>query len=89
LAVTPYYGAALSTDEQIASLPDLKYEQTNLTEPSVTMLAPDLAMQTYTAKLEGTYKGKALSGPVFITQIMAKQDGVWRERFYQVTQLAP
>jgi len=89
LAVTPYYGAPQTGDEQIASLPDLKYEQTNLTVPSVAMLGPDVALRTFSAKLEGSYKGKPVSGSVFITEVMVKQDGVWRERFYQATELAP
>jgi ketosteroid isomerase-like protein len=90
LAVTPYYGAPQSVDEQIASLPDLKYEQTDVSEPKVVLLGPDTAMRTLTAKLGGTYKGVPLAeGRVFITSILVKQDGKWRESFYQVTPLAP
>ena len=74
--------------EQIASLPELKYKQTNLTEPTVTMLSPDVAMRTFTAKLDGTFKGQSFSDSVFITSIMVKQGGTWLERFYQVTDLA-
>ena len=36
LAVTPYYLEPQTVAQQIASLPDLKYQQTNLTEPTVT-----------------------------------------------------
>lgn len=89
VAVTPYYASPQSVDEQIASLPDLKYEQTNITEPTVTLLAPDVAMRTLTAKLDGTYKGESISGKVFVTSIMAKRDGKWLEQFYQVTRLGP
>jgi ketosteroid isomerase-like protein len=90
LAVTPYYGAPQSVDEQITSLPDLKYEQTDVSEPKVVLLGPDTAMRTLTAKLAGTYKGLPLAeGRVFITSILVKQDGKWRESFYQVTPLAP
>jgi hypothetical protein len=70
-----------------ASLPELKYEQTNLTEPTVKLLGPDAAMRTFTAKLDGTLKGESLSARVFVTQIMQKLDGKWREKFYQVTAL--
>jgi ketosteroid isomerase-like protein len=90
LAVTPYYGAPQSVDELITSLPDLKYEQTDVSEPKVVLLGPDTAMRTLTAKLAGTYKGLPLAeGRVFITSILVKQDGKWRESFYQVTPLAP
>lgn len=89
IAVAPYYPAPLSVDEQIASLPDLKYDQTTLTQPTVTQLGPDVAVRTLTAKLDGSYKGKPISGKVFITSIMAKQNGKWLEQFYQVTSLEP
>jgi ketosteroid isomerase-like protein len=89
IAVTHYYPAPLSVDEQIASLPDLKYDQTTLTQPTVTQLSPDIAMRTLTAKLDGSYKGNPISGEVFITSIMTKQGGKWLEQFYQVTSLEP
>jgi ketosteroid isomerase-like protein len=89
VAVTPYYDGPQSVDEQIASLPDLKYAQTNLTEPSVTLLGPDAALRRFTAKLEGGYKEKVLAGPVYITQVMVMRDGKWLEDFYQVTALKP
>jgi ketosteroid isomerase-like protein len=90
VAVTPYYGAPYSAAEQIASLPDLKFKQTNLSEPKVVLLGPGVAMRTVTAKLEGTFKGKSISSPkVFITSIVVKEQGKWLERLYQVTQFAP
>ena len=85
--VTHYYGEPTTVAAQIASLPELKYEQTNLTEPTVKLLGPDAAMRTFTAKLDGTFKGESLSARVFVTQIMQKLDGKWREKFYQVTAL--
>lgn len=89
VGVTPYYGAPQSVAEMIASLPDLKYEQTNLSEPKVVLLGPGTAMRTVTAKLEGSFKDKQISHKVFITSIVTKQNGQWLERFYQVTHLAP
>ena len=46
-------------------------------------------MRTLTAKFDGTFEGRSLSGDVFITSILVKQDGKWLERFYQVTRIAP
>jgi uncharacterized protein DUF4440 len=89
LAVTHYYEEPQTVAQQIASLPDLKYQQTNLTEPTVTLLGPDAALRRFTAKLEGSYKGKVLAGPVYITQVMVTRDGKWLEDFYQVTALKP
>ena len=61
--------------------------ETNLSEPAITLLGSEAAMRRFTAKLEGTYKGKPLTGTVYVTQIMVMGDGKWLERFYQVTQL--
>lgn len=89
LSVTPYYGAPTSVDEALASLPDLKYEQTDESEPKVVLLGDDAAMRTVTAKVDGTFKGEPFSYNVFITAVLVRQNGKWLERFYQVTRLAP
>jgi hypothetical protein len=89
LSVTPYYGTPQSVDEILASLPDLKYEQTDESEPKVVLLGDDAAMRTLTAKVDGTFKGEPFSYKLFITAILVRQNGKWLERFYQVTRLAP
>jgi len=90
VAVAPYYGTPYSVAQQIGSLPDLKFKQTDLSEPKVVLLGPDIALPTVTAKLDGTFKGKSISSPkVLITSIVVKQDGKWLEGLYQVTHLAP
>lgn len=85
IAVTPYYDAPQTVTEQIASLPELKYEQTNIGAVKVDVLGPDAGMRTFMARLDGTYKGKPIPSPAFVTAIMVRQDGQWKERFYQVT----
>ena len=89
IAVSSYYGAPQTGAEQIASLPELKYEQTIVGAVKVDVLGPDAAMRTFTARLDGTYKGKTIPPDVFVTSIMVRQDGQWREKFYQVTALQP
>jgi uncharacterized protein (TIGR02246 family) len=89
VSVTHYYGTPQSVSDQLASLAELKYEQTNLIEPTVVLLGPDAAMWTATAKLDVTFEGKSLSGTAFVTSIMVKRDGKWLEQFFQVTRLAP
>ena len=73
IAVTPYYDAPQSVAEQIASLSELKYEQTNIGTVKVDVLGPDAAMRTFTARLDGTYKGKPIPSPAFVTAIMVRQ----------------
>ncbi len=87
VAVTNYYGEPTTVTQQIASLPDLKYQQTNLTEPTVTLLGSEVALRHFTAKLDGSYKGKPLTGTFYVTQVMVMRDGKWREGFYQMTEL--
>jgi hypothetical protein len=85
VAVTPYYEGPQSVAQQIASLPGLKYEQTNLSEAAVTLLGPDAALRSFAAELDGTFAGKPIPRRVFISALWVKRDGGWQERFYQVT----
>ena len=89
IAVTPYYETPQTVAQQIASLPELKYKQTNTGEVKVVVLGPDAGMRTFTARLDGTYKGKTIPSDVFVTSIIVREDGQWREKFYQVTALQP
>ena len=89
VAVTPYYGAPQSVAEQIASLGDFEYAQTDAGEPTVTLLGPDVAIRTGIVELKGSYKGKPLPARVFAMEIMVKRDGKWLERVYQATALTP
>jgi ketosteroid isomerase-like protein len=89
IAVTPYYGSPQTVAEQIATLPDLKYTQTITGEAKVKVLGPDAGIRTFTARLDGTYKGKPIPADVFVTSIMVREDGQWRERLYQVTAMQP
>ncbi|ODR99458.1 hypothetical protein AUC68_05705 [Methyloceanibacter methanicus] len=89
IGILPYRPGPESVEQMIAGLPKTKIKQTDLSEPTVVFLGPDSAMRTLTAKLEGSYEGKPVDSKVFVTSIMAKTEGTWRERFYQVTTLAP
>lgn len=89
VAVTPYYSGPQDVDEQIASLPDLKYVQTIVGKVDVALVGEDAALRTFEAKLEGSFKGVPIARHVFVTQLMVRHDGAWRERFYQVTALKP
>ena len=89
IAVTPYYETPQTVAQQIASLPELNYKQTNTGDVKVVVLGPDAGMRIFTARLDGTYKGKTIPADVFVTSVMVRQDGQWREKFYQVTALRP
>ncbi len=85
IAVTPYYPGPQTVDEQIASLPELNYAQTIVGDVDVSLVGDGAALRTFRAKLKGSFKGVPLARHAFVTQLMVKHDGAWRERFYQVT----
>jgi ketosteroid isomerase-like protein len=89
VAVTPYYGRPRSVAEQIASLSELKYVQTKIGDDKITLLGPDAGLRTFTADLDGTFKGKPIPRRVFVTSVMVRRDGRWLETFYQITVLTP
>ncbi len=89
IAVSPYYGAPQTVAEQIASLGDFEYAQTDVGEPTVTLLGSDVAIRTGIVDLKGSYQGKPLPARVFATEIMVKREGKWLERVYQATALTP
>jgi hypothetical protein len=68
-------------------LPELKYEQTIVGAVKVDVLGPDAGMRTFTARFDGTCK--PIPSPAFVASIMVRQDGQWKERFYQVTAVQP
>ena len=88
VSVTPYYDGPQTTDQQIASLPELKWTETIEGSVKVSALGPDAAMRNFISTLKGTFQGKKLPAKVYVTEILVKQDGAWVERFYQVTTLA-
>ena len=89
ISVTPYYDGLQTVDDQIASLAELDYGQTFVTEPTVVLLSPDVALRTFTADLKGSFKGEPLPARVFVNETLVRRDGKWIERFFQVTALKP
>lgn len=85
ISVTPYYDGPQSVDDQIASLPEFDFGQTIVGEPSVVLLAPEVALRTFVADFKGTFKGKPLPGRVFVNETLVNRNGKWIERFFQVT----
>ena len=85
VAVTPYYDGPQSLEDQIASLPDLKYVQTIVSEVEIALLSSDLAQRSFSADLDGTFMGRPIPRQVFVSELWVKGEGGWQEKFYQVT----
>jgi hypothetical protein len=88
VAVTPYYDGPQSLDDQIASLPNLKFEQTIVSEIEIGLLSPDLAQRSFSADLDGTFMGRPIPRQVFVSELWVKGEGGWQQKFYQTTAFA-
>lgn len=89
IAVTPYYDDPQTVDGIIAKLSDLDYTETIEGEPSVVLLAPNVAMRTFAADWSGSYQGTPLPARVYVSEILVKRNGEWLERYYQATAAPP
>lgn len=87
LAVTSYYSKPMDFDEVMATLGDLRMDQTITSKVVVTLLGRDAAIRTFIVDMKGTYKDKPLAPRMFITETLVKRDGKWLERQYQATPL--
>lgn len=89
ITVTPYYDGIQTVDDQIASLGELDYGETIIGEPRVVFLAPDVAVRTFAAELNGSFRGKPLPAKAFVNETVVRRDGKWIEALFQVTALEP
>jgi len=89
IAVTPYYDGQQSVERIIAQMSDIDYTETIEGEPSVALLAPDVALRTFFADWKGSFKGRPLPDRVYVSEILVNRNGKWLERFYQVTTVEP
>ena len=87
VAVTASYGGPLDRAEQLKTLADLKLTEYAAAKTKVSALGKDAALVTYELTLKGTYKGKEVPRKNFASAVWVKQDGKWREAFYQETPL--
>lgn len=87
VAVTPYYGAPMTRDEQIKTLPDTKLTEYKAGKMTVRMLGKESALVTYPLTLKGTYKGKNVPTRNYASAVWVKKGAHWLETYYQETSL--
>jgi Domain of unknown function (DUF4440) len=85
IAATHVFGGAISRDEQIAFVPDLKVTFSDISEPEITMFGTEAAYVTYEESLHGTFRGEPLPDRVFASELWVMEDGKWLEKAYQET----
>jgi ketosteroid isomerase-like protein len=87
VAVTSYYGGALSRDALLKSLPDHKLLEYKAGKMNVRLLGKDTALITYDLGMKGTYKGKPVPVRSHASSIWVNKGGKWLEAHYQETAL--
>jgi len=87
VAITAYYGGAVTIAEQLETADELVFSQTPTSAIEVEPLGSDGAVQRFTAEMSGSFKGQALPSKAAVTLIWLKEDGAWKERLYQETPL--
>lgn len=87
VSVTPYYRGAMKREEQLSTLPQLKFSEYTAGKMSVRLLGRDVALVTYPLTMKGTFKGQDVPRASFASAVWVKTDGRWREAFYQETPL--
>lgn len=84
LAITPW-GGTQTRDEQLKTLPELKLEEYKAGPTRIVALGKDGALITYSLKMKGTFRGKAVPTDSFATAVWVRRDGKWYELHYQET----
>lgn len=85
LAVTSYYDGPFTVEQELQTLPDLEYAEYKAGELKVTPLGSDAAVVHYTLNLKGTFQGKPLPPKNYAAATWVRQNGQWREAYYQET----
>ncbi len=85
IAIIPEYGKPITFAERLATFDQYSVVKSDFTPTEVTVLDPSAVLVTYENSNQGSYAGKPLSPRVFVSQIWVKQDGKWRQQFYQET----
>lgn len=91
VGVAPQFRKPLTLTEQVDTLPAYKREAYDISAAEVKLLGDDAAFVTYqnSYKEGGTYEGTPVPLRVFVSQVWQRQDGAWRQMFYQATAIAP
>jgi len=79
------YAQFSNAPSQLKVLSDFKFSTYRIDDLVVKPLSDDAALVTYRATIKGTYKGRVVPSPVFVTEMWVKRDGKWVEAAYVET----
>lgn len=83
-AITPFAGMQ-RLDDQLRTLPDLKYDKYSPGPMSVTTVTETCVLLAYELNVQGTYRGKPLPSNSLVTALWVENEGKWQELQYQET----
>lgn len=86
-AVTPYYGAPTTKDQQLRLLPELKLTEYKPGKETIRLVHRDVALISYPLTMKGTFKGKAVAAKSYAVAVWVRHGGQWQEAAYQETAL--
>ena len=86
VAIAPHF-ECMSQAEQLAKIPDLDIKSYEMHGFHTTRLTDHVVVLTFTADIDGTFKGKPLTPHVRVIETWVKRDGKWLQATYQETSL--
>jgi ketosteroid isomerase-like protein len=81
------YAHFSNTRDQLKVLSDWKFSEYKIDGLTVKGLVKDVALVSYQASIEGTYRGKQVPSPVQTVEVWVKRDGKWLQATFQETPL--
>jgi uncharacterized protein (TIGR02246 family) len=81
------YARFANRADQLKALADWKISEYKTGALKVKALTGDVALVSFRATIQGTYKGKEVPSPVQVAEVWVRRDGKWRQASYQETPL--
>jgi hypothetical protein len=76
-------GEVVDKQKYLRDVAEVETHSYELSQFHVVEITPDSALVTYTAKVQGTIKGKAINSTLAVTSVWAKRSGRWQNVFYR------
>jgi uncharacterized protein (TIGR02246 family) len=87
LVVVTSSGERQTREEQLKSLPDLKFTDYRTDAVRITTPSKDVAIAMFQSTVAGTFKGKELPSRAAVVTVWVQRGGKWLEVLYQSTPL--
>ena len=88
VAVAARFNGEIALAEQTATVDAMQRTVSDYSPVDVRLLGDDAAFVTFEKSYTGTFAGKALIPRVFVSEVWLRQEGTWRQWFYQETPVA-